>query len=123
MCSKGFFRRIVPFFATFAIGMFVASFFVTIGAPGFISGEGRRHRHEERCRRENQLRIENEQLRSQLETLRAERQGQNTKNVIKAPIDSKNVIKVPVDGLVPAPDLDDVPPPPPMRPVSPGHRY
>ena len=35
MCCKGFFKRIVPFFLTFAVGLFIASFFVTIAAPNF----------------------------------------------------------------------------------------
>ena len=97
MCSKGFFRRIVPFFATFAIGMFVASFFVTIGAPRFNFGEGRRRHCEERFRRDNQLRIENEQLRNQLETLRAEKQGLRT----------RNMPAIADDGLVRPPAMDD----------------
>jgi hypothetical protein len=34
-CSKGFLKRFVPFFLTFAVGLFIASFFVTVAAPKF----------------------------------------------------------------------------------------
>ncbi len=67
MCSKGFFKRILPFFATFVIGLFIASFFVDISAPRF--GRGRWMRHEfQRMQMENeQLRNENLRLRNQME--------------------------------------------------------
>jgi uncharacterized protein YlxW (UPF0749 family) len=35
MCCKGFIKRVFPFFLTFAVGLFIASFFVTIAAPSF----------------------------------------------------------------------------------------
>ena len=72
MCCKGFFKRIVPFFLTFAVGLFIASFFVSIAAPSFnFSLRGERRRHFERDRMmefENQrLNEENLRLKKQLE--------------------------------------------------------
>ncbi len=72
MCSntKGLFKRVLPFFATFVIGLFIASFFVDISAPRF--GRGRWMRHEfQRIQVENeQLRNENLRLRNELDSSR-----------------------------------------------------
>ena len=35
MCCKEFTKRIAPFFLTFAVGLFIASFFVSVAAPSF----------------------------------------------------------------------------------------
>lgn len=35
MNCKGFTKRILPFFLTFAVGLFIASFFVSVAAPSF----------------------------------------------------------------------------------------
>ncbi len=45
MCCMGLIKKVVPFFLTLAVGLFVASFFVSIPAPNFsISSRGwRRH--------------------------------------------------------------------------------
>ncbi len=67
MVSKGFFKRMLPFIATFAIGLFIASFFVSISAPRFGSGERHRRYHELK-----RLRIENEELRNESLRLRNE---------------------------------------------------
>ncbi len=76
MCSKKFFIRFLPFFATLLVGMFVASFFVTIGRPAWA---GRRGRHFEedrqfRCEMER-LREENLRLKNQLNDLRMNAQS------------------------------------------------
>lgn len=45
-CSKGLIKRVLPFFLTFAVGLFIASFFVTVAAPNLrfpIRGERSRH--------------------------------------------------------------------------------
>lgn len=74
MCSssKGFIRRMLPFFATFAVGLFIASFFVSVGVPRFQGFRGRgweRHKMNERLRSENdELRNENLRLRNELES-------------------------------------------------------
>ena len=57
MCSKSFLKRMLPFFATFAVSLFIASFFVSIG-PNF-RGRGFGGRHQEMKR----LRMENDRLR------------------------------------------------------------
>ena len=60
MCNKGFLKRMLPFFATFALGIFIASFFVSVG-PRFGFGEKRMHRFQEMQR----LQLENEELREE----------------------------------------------------------
>jgi len=71
MGTKGFFIRVLPFMATFTLGLFIASFFVSI-APSFGGGGrgfGHRHRKMERLRMENErLRSENQRLRKDLES-------------------------------------------------------
>lgn len=59
MCSKKFFGRLLPFFATFVVGILIASIFAPFGRS---SMGGRRHRHFEEDR---QMRLENEQLREE----------------------------------------------------------
>ncbi len=72
MCSKKFFVRFLPFFATFLIGIFVASFFVAAGRPEY---SGRRFRHmqgDRRMRAElDRLREENSRLEAQINELRS----------------------------------------------------
>jgi hypothetical protein len=77
MCCKGFIKRVVPFFLTFAVGLFVASFFVTIAAPSFQfknRGWKKNHRQYDRQREVEiqRLREENSLLKNQL----AERERQ-----------------------------------------------
>ncbi|CAN5402275.1 hypothetical protein BH10ACI2_BH10ACI2_20920 [soil metagenome] len=69
MCSKGFLRRMLPFFATFAIGIFIASFFVSLSGPRLGMGDrGRRYQEFQRMRFENEdLKNENLRLRNELE--------------------------------------------------------
>ncbi len=70
MCCKGFAKRFLPFFLTFAVGLFIASFFVSIAAPSFQfpnRGSKRKHREED-LRRDLEiqtLREENLRLKSQ----------------------------------------------------------
>lgn len=66
MCCKGFVKRIVPFFLTFAVGLFIASFFVTVAAPSFqIPNRGWRknHRQYDRQRELEIQRLQEENLR------------------------------------------------------------
>ena len=68
MCSKGFFRRMLPFFATFAVGIFIASLF-GFGGPRFRGRGWERHQMFERIQMENEdLKMENMRLRNQLES-------------------------------------------------------
>jgi hypothetical protein len=75
MCCLGIFKRVVPFLITFAAGLFIASFFITIAAPNF--GNSRR---QSKFRELRQVRMEVEELRrercklkEEIETLRQER--------------------------------------------------
>lgn len=73
MCFKGILKRFLPFLATLAIGLFIASFFVDLTAPRFeMRGRGwRRYQEVQRLRIENQqLRDENRRLTEQLSDAR-----------------------------------------------------
>ena len=98
MCSKDFLRRVVPFFAAFLVGVFIASFFVSIGRPGW---GGRRARHFEEDR---QMRLQNEQLVEENFRLR-EQLDERSVSI------EHHLIEPGVRGLVPAP--------PPPRPAAP----
>ena len=71
MSYLSIFKRIIPFFLTFAAGLLIASIFVPIGAPNFQRPErGGRWRHHE-CKREKEsLRREVDRLRQELEQTR-----------------------------------------------------
>ena len=63
-------KRIAPFLLTFAVGLFIASFFVTVTAPNFQFKRGgfKRHREYDRQReaRINDLEKENNCLKKRL---------------------------------------------------------
>lgn len=72
MCCLGFIKRVFPFFLTFAVGLFIASFFVTIAAPRFqFSNRGERRKNHRQydiqMESENKrLKEENNRLKNQL---------------------------------------------------------
>jgi hypothetical protein len=106
MVKKGWIKRLLPFVATFAIGVFIASFFVDLSRPrmGF-RGPGRRWQEMQRMRFENEeLKNENLRLRNEMENLRWDPQH-------------------PGEMVIPKPGLDEwsVPPPPPP-PIKLGQR-
>ncbi|HEY0427118.1 MAG TPA: hypothetical protein VGC76_04850 [Pyrinomonadaceae bacterium] len=68
-------KRILPFFLTFAFGLFIASFFVSIAAPNFQFRRDGWRRHQEYHQR---LEFENQQLRE--ENNRLKRQLSETEN-------------------------------------------
>ena len=91
-----FIKRIAPFFMTFAVGLFIASFFVTVAAPNFEFRRGfSRHREMDR-----QMRMENDRLREENNRL---------KNRL-AEMEKRDWVLEP---------SFDVPPPPPVAPVMP----
>ena len=115
MCCKSFTKRILPFFLTFAVGLFIASFFVSIAAPSFqFPNRGSRKKHREYDRQRDieikQLREENQRLRSDTEntvnnfsaTYKMNEDG-TLKSVEKVEING-----VPVDTLVPPPTLNTI---------------
>jgi ABC-type multidrug transport system fused ATPase/permease subunit len=90
----GFLKRFAPFLITFALGLFIASFFVSIVSPRF---NFRRNRAMRQCQEMQKLRYENEQLRQEL-------QNQQTKTVVIREVRN---------------DFDSLVPPPPPMPVKP----
>ncbi|CAN5430717.1 hypothetical protein BH10ACI1_BH10ACI1_16570 [soil metagenome] len=82
MCCKGFFKRFAPFFLTFAVGLFIASFFVAVAAPNFSFRRGGFNRHREYDRQREselrQLRIEKSRLESDLEKEKIKNQSSYT---------------------------------------------
>ncbi|MGC2238444.1 MAG: hypothetical protein WA584_19980 [Pyrinomonadaceae bacterium] len=85
MCCKGFIKRILPFFLTFAFGLLIASFFVSIAAPNFNfkkRGFNRHREYDQRLEFENrQLRDENNRLKQQL----IEKENQNLSEDLDVP--------------------------------------
>lgn len=68
MCVVGFIKRIAPFAIALALGLFVASFFVSISAPSFKRGKFNKHReyHRQQEAEIRQLRQENSRLKEEL---------------------------------------------------------
>lgn len=69
----GIIKRVIPFFLTFAAGLFIASFFVSLSAPSFGGvRKDRSERHgKKHCKSENErLRAENERLKSENELMK-----------------------------------------------------
>lgn len=66
-------KRVAPFIVALALGLFVASFFVTVSAPNFKFRRGAMHRHREYDRqremRLNQLEAEKERLTRRVQEL------------------------------------------------------
>lgn len=73
MGSKGFFLRMAPFLATFTLGIFIASFFVSVAAPR-IGNRGPGHKYH----KIKKLRLENERLRNENLRLRNELESRQT---------------------------------------------
>lgn len=105
MGTKGFFMRMLPFIATFSLGIFIASFFVSVAAPRL----GANHRGPgHKFYKIKKLRIENERLRN--ENLRLRNEIESLQNGLQNPINPA-FHEFSVEPHV------DVPPPP--MPVAP----
>lgn len=79
MCCIGFFKRFAPFFLTFAVGLFIASFFVTVAAPKFNNfkrGKFNKHREYHRQQESELQRLRQENLRLKEELRQAEIKNQ-----------------------------------------------
>lgn len=77
MCCKGFIKRFAPFALAIALGLFVASFFVTVAAPNFNFKRGKFNKHREYDRqRDAELR----QLRQEKSRLEEELRQEKLKN-------------------------------------------
>lgn len=101
MTFLGVLKRVLPFFATFAAGLFIASFFVSISSPSFNFP-----RKNNRCREVRQLRVENERIKRENADLRRqlEEAGMSTLSV------------------APAFEADNAPPSPPPPPAKRPHK-
>ncbi len=99
MCCKGFTKRVLPFFLTFAVGLFIASFFVSIAAPNlqFPSRNSRKNHREYDQQRE----IEIQQLRDEVFRLK------NSQVLDSDNIDYRNLKYVPAPPMPPT--LKNVP--------------
>ena len=109
MRSTGWIKRLFPFVATFAVGVFIASFFVDIGASSDRCRRGKKRHEVQRLRAEiDELRNENLRLRNQLE---------NDETQVIRRIDLDHEFEgTALDGLAhPLPAA----PPPPIAPIAP----
>jgi hypothetical protein len=82
MCV-GLLKRFAPFAITLTIGLFVASFFVSLAAPRF---EFRRYRSNQVYRDNQSLRSENENLRQQVQVLQQQLDVQPKKFEVVIPM-------------------------------------
>ncbi|MBK7513236.1 MAG: hypothetical protein IPI76_13355 [Chloracidobacterium sp.] len=98
MDTKGFIKRIVPFIGAFSLGLFIASFFVTIGGGRF----GNRHRGMNR-EYKRQIRVEMEQLRQENFELKSQiRELQQDLPAVSTDADLRSMEELPL-GHVPPP--------------------
>ncbi len=91
----GLVKRFVPFLLTFAVGLFIASFFVSVVAPSFQF----KNRGWGKNRENHRLKHENQRLRQRVERL--EREKRMTNSEFEMNLD------------VPPPPMPPIPPPPP----------
>jgi hypothetical protein len=91
-------KRFLPFFLTFVLGLFIASFFVSVGLPKFKRYENRGWKRHSEYSCPN--RYERSNLRYQLESVRRENER------LRDEIQVKELDAIP---------LPPVPPPPPSR--------
>ena len=111
MCYTGLLKRFVPFFLTFAAGLFIASFFVSIALP---EGNWRSRRGFNKRQEFQRLQIENQELRDQLRLERIQNE-----ELRRARLDQNFDFEIP--NSVPPPNFEapDHPPAPPKRPKQP----
>lgn len=102
MLNRAFFKRIIPFLLTFALGLFIASFFVSI-TPNLQFKRGC-------CGRRNdmrQLKYENERLRLENQRLQEKLDSTDKMILLEAPVPppapSVRVIEMPMDTVPAAP--------------------
>jgi hypothetical protein len=101
MLYKGIFKRLFPFLLTFAAGLFLASFFVSIALPALPRSDRGVRRFGEFRR----LQVENDRLRMEIEAMRREMEFHN---LGPAHLNLPEVPPVTLDA--------PVPPPPPRAP-------
>ena len=100
---KVFIKRFFPFLLTFAGGLLIASFFVTVAAPNFNFKREGKYRKFRYLKNENQrLKRENQRLKREL----AEKEAMSSNYEFSLD--------------VPPPPMPPMPPAPPKPPVAPG---
>lgn len=100
MLYLGLLKRIVPFVLTFAAGLFIASFFVSIALPS-VGSDDRRGR----CRKHRMAMQENADLRDEIRRLNERLAAAETRSDwYRDSLDT-----------VPAPVTPELPPPPPLK--------
>jgi hypothetical protein len=77
MCYIGLFKRIIPFVLTFAAGLFVASFFVSIAFPG---ANWRGNRRSKCQTMQQRLQAENDNLRERNRLLELQQERHNVRD-------------------------------------------
>lgn len=93
-------KRVAPFVLTLAVGLFIASFFVTVAAPNFQfkRGMSKHRQYHRRIEAENQrLREENLRLKNQISTMEAEKRDW----VLEEPVNLPEPPAVPKVNVVP----------------------
>ncbi len=116
MCVKVFIKRVLPFFLTFSVGLFIASFFVSIAAPNFQFNRGwRKHQQYHRM-----MEFENQRLREENERLKAESQSKVKSFSGKYEMDKDGNVKriVKMEATFDADSLSDLVPPVPTIPPA-----
>ena len=115
MFYTGLFKRVIPFVLTFAAGLFVASFFVSLAVPDLTKWrEARREaRSNKHWHQKNQIRMEMDELRETIRLLKEEN-AQLRRSATEA--------EDAVTGETPF-TLDAPPPPPPLRVRGKGTGY
>ncbi len=117
MCGKVFIKRVLPFFLTFAVGLFIASFFVSIAAPKFQFNRGwRKHQHYHRMMESEIQRLKEENTR-----LKAESQAKVKSFTGTYEMDNDGSVKriKKMEATFDGDSLNDlVPPPPSISPAK-----
>ena len=96
-------KRVLPFFVTLAIGLFIASFFVDLAPTPFKFDRGMR-----RFREFQELKMENMELRNRCQQLQEQNEQLRSSQSMRDQIENwpkKN-------------SVDTLPPPPPVRAVK-----
>ncbi len=94
-------KRFAPFLLTFALGLLIASFFVSVAAPNFSSFKRNRKHHD--CKR---TKAENERMQDRISFLER-RNAQLESEKMNVDNDFETTFDVPM------------PPPPPPAPIAP----
>ncbi len=110
MFGKGLLKRLAPFFAAFALGLFVAGFFVTVGLPNIRFRRSGLGRHQQYHR---QMEFEMQQLRQENSRLKSVIADEMRNNNMSGTMEFDKAGRIKFEGTI----NDLVPPPPPMTPV------